>query len=102
MDAQFKKGILEMCLLHKLSQNDYYGYSLMREMRLLFPEVNDSTFYAILRRLNKEGMTSIYYGEASGGPKRKYYSITETGLESLEKNKEAWNRLKKIVSEIGI
>lgn len=102
MDAQFKKGILEMCLLHKLSQNDYYGYSLMREMRLLFPEVNDSTFYAILRRLNKEGMTSIYYGEASSGPKRKYYSITKMGMKCLDKDKEAWNRLKKIVSEIGI
>ena len=38
MDAQIKKGILEMCLLYKLSQKDYYGYSLMREMKIIFPD----------------------------------------------------------------
>jgi len=102
MDAQFKKGILGMCLLHKLSQEDYYGYNLMREMRLLFPEVSDSTFYAILRRLHKEGLASVYYGNTSGGPKRKYYSVTEAGKEALEKYKSDWAELKKIVDRIGI
>lgn len=48
MDAQIKKGILEMCILKKLSEDDYYGYTLMQEMRKLFADVNDSTFYAIL------------------------------------------------------
>ena len=54
MDAQIKKGILEMCLLLKLAKKDYYGYELMKEMNLLFPDVYESTFYAILRRLKKE------------------------------------------------
>lgn len=49
----------------KLSQNDYYGYTLMQEMRKAFTDVNDSTFYAILRRLNKEGKTETYLGEES-------------------------------------
>ena len=44
-----------MCFLKKLSQNDYYGCTLMQEMRKVFIDVNDSTFYAILRRLKKEG-----------------------------------------------
>lgn len=47
----------------KLSQNDYYGYTLMQEMRKAFTDVNNSTFYAILRRLNKEGKTETYLGE---------------------------------------
>lgn len=102
MNAQIKKGVLEMCLLYKLSQKDYYGYNLMQEMKIMFPEVNDSTFYAILRRLYKEGSTDIYYGDTSGGPKRKYYKITSYGLEQLKKFINDWNKLKNIVSQLGI
>lgn len=91
-----------MCLLYKLSKKDYYGYSLMKEMKVLFPEVNDSTFYAVLRRLKKEGSAAMYYGEESGGPKRKYYKVTEHGLEILEKYICDWNNLKEIVRQLGI
>lgn len=102
MDAQIKKGVLEMCLLYKLSQKDYYGYPLMQEMKIIFPEVNDGTFYTILRRLNKEKATDIYFGNESGGPQRKYYKITENGLNKLENFINDWNQLKSRVSEIGI
>lgn len=102
MDAQIKKGVLEMCLLYKLSQKDYYGYNLMREMKVIFPEVNDSTFYAILRRLKKEGATVIYFGEESNGPKRKYYQITKEGTRILEKHICDWNKLKEITKQLGI
>lgn len=102
LNAQIKKGVLEMCLLHKLSQKDYYGYYLMREMRVLFPEVNDSTFYAILRRLAKEEAAEVYYGEESGGPKRKYYRITENGSGVLKTYIRDWEQLKEIVGQLGI
>ena len=92
----------EVCLLYKLSEKDYYGYSLMREMKIIFPEVNDSTFYAVLRRLKKEGAADVYYGEESKGPKRKYYKITECGLKVLEKYIYDWNKLKEIVMQLGI
>lgn len=102
MDAQIKKGVLEMCILYKLSQKDYYGYPLMQEMKTLFPEVNDSTFYAILRRLSKEKAADLYLGQESGGPQRKYYKITAEGMDRLEKMIYDWNQLKTKVSEIGI
>ena len=102
MDAQIKKGVLEMCLFYKLSQKDYYGYNLMKEMKLLFPEVNDSTFYAILRRLKKEGSAGIYYGEESCGPKRKYYKITPDGIKMLENHIYDWNKLKEIIAQLGM
>ncbi|MBE5873170.1 MAG: PadR family transcriptional regulator [Lachnospiraceae bacterium] len=97
MDAQIKKGILEMCLLYKLSKQDYYGYTLMKEMKVLYPEVNDSTFYAILRRLHKEGNTTVYLGSESGGPMRKYYKLTEQGQKTLQAEIEDWCRIKGIV-----
>lgn len=102
MDAQIKKGVLEMCILYKLSKKDYYGYSLMKEMKSVFSEVNDSTFYAVLRRLNKDKAAEVYFGNESGGPQRKYYKITEEGLSRLGNYIIDWNQLKLKVSEIGI
>lgn len=102
VDAQIKKGILEMCILYKLSRQDYYGYPLMQEMKEVFSEVNESTFYAILRRLHKEGKTSSYLGKESDGPQRKYYTISEEGRKSLQILINDWNTLKTKVKEIGI
>ena len=102
MNAQIKKGVLEMCILFQLSKEDYYGYPLMQEMKTIFPEVNDSTFYAILRRLHKEGAAGTYSGSESGGPQRKYYTITEEGKNRLEQYIHDWNLLKEKVEGIGI
>ena len=100
MDDQSKKGILEMCLLLKLAKKDYYGYELMKEMNLLFPDVNESTFYAILRRLKKEGFAVQYQGEVSGGPARKYYKLSPGGERELDKKMQSWEELCEIVEQL--
>jgi len=102
MNAQIKKGILEMCLLHVISEKEMYGYDIMKKMSVYFPEVNESTFYSILRRLNKEGATETYLGDTSNGPKRKYYRITKFGLEKLEDDIKSWKQINNIVEAIGI
>lgn len=102
MDTQFKKGILEMCILRSISRESKYGYDIIHNMREYFPEVNESTFYAILRRLNAEGAASVAYGEVSKGPVRKYYKITKQGILSLEKAEKDWNKLVEAVSAVGI
>lgn len=102
MDAQMKRGVLEMCVLHQFLSGDFYGYEMMVRMRNFFPDVNDSSFYAILRRLHTLGYTKVYYGSESGGPQRKYYSITEKGKEYFQEQKDSWQKLKKCVAELGI
>ncbi len=102
MDAQIKKGILEMCILQMLNKEDYYGYTIMQEMRKLFPEVNESTFYAILRRLHKEDCAEVYWGNESNGPRRKYYHITENGRKSLESDLKDWKEIIRITRQLGI
>ena len=54
MDAQLKKGVLELCLLQCLSGEPKYGYDVIQTMRDCFPDVTEDTFYAILRRLGAE------------------------------------------------
>lgn len=102
MDSQMKRGVLEMCVLYQFLSGDYYGYDIMVKLKKFFPDVKDSSFYVILRRLHGEGYTDIYYGKESGGPQRKYYKITEKGKEYLNSAMENWKKLKAVVAEIGI
>ena len=102
MEAQLKKGVLEMCVLHTIREQPMYGYDVMKLMGQYFPEVNESTFYAILRRLHADGSAELTLGEKSGGPPRKYYSLTPAGREALNRSMEAWRHISGVVRDVGI
>jgi PadR family transcriptional regulator PadR len=102
VEAQLKKGILEMCVLFTLREKEMYGYDVMKSMKQYFPEVNESTFYAILRRLYADGNAEIFTGDTSNGPIRKYYRITPKGKEALQESIASWNRISTLVEKIGI
>jgi len=75
---QFKKGVLELCVLALLVRGDRYGYDIAsafpREM-----DISDGTVYPILRRLSAERYLGSYLSESSEGPPRKYYTVTPEG-----------------------
>lgn len=102
MDGQLKKGVLEMCLLHLISQGDAYGYELIQLSTRAFPDVLNSTVYTILRRLSSGGYITTYQGEASEGPPRKYYKITSEGISYLRESIQDWDNLCTAVKQIGI
>ena len=100
--GQMKKGVLELCILHTVSCGELYGYEIMKRVTEAFPDINESTVYAILRRLHSDGCTESYIGEVSGGPKRKYYRITDEGRIQLEKMIDEWNETLKAMNMLGI
>lgn len=102
MDAQLKKGVLELCLLQCLSGEPKYGYDVIQTMRGCFPDVTESTFYAILRRLGKEGAADTFQGSQSNGPVRKYYRLTDQGRERLAQMAADWRSLREIMQKLGI
>lgn len=102
MDAQLKKGVLELCLLQCLSGEPKYGYDVIQTMRSCFPDVTESTFYAILRRLGKEGAADTFQGSESNGPVRKYYRLTNDGRARLAEMTEDWRNLQVIMRKLGI
>jgi len=71
-------------------------------MNLYFSEINESAFYAILRRIYGAGYTEVYFQEPTLGPKRKYYSKTNIGKNELEQYINVWKKITTIVSDIGI
>ena len=85
-----KRDLLELCLLQLLTAEDRYGYDLLRRLSAVFPDTQESTIYAILRGLCKEGCTETYQGETSGGPTRKYYRLTKKGKKLLDSKREEW------------
>lgn len=102
MDAQMKKGVLEMCVLHLLSRGPLYGYEVMKTVQEAFPDVYDGSVYAVLRRLHADGCTETYLGETSGGPPRKYYRLTGAGRTRLAEAKSEWNSLVAAVRRLKI
>ncbi len=86
MNAQYKKGVLELCVLSMLKKRDCYGYEISDYLSKRI-EIADGTVYPILRKLKADGLLSTYLQEQSGGPPRKYYCLTELGRQSYEKDR---------------
>jgi PadR family transcriptional regulator, regulatory protein PadR len=99
VNVQFKKGVLELCVLVLTSQKDRYGYELVEEISKKF-EISEGTIYPLVRRLTKEGLFSTYLMESTEGPPRKYYKITEKGLEMKKVLVDEWSLFTKGVSEM--
>ena len=86
MNAQCKKGVLELCVLSLLKKRDHYGYEISDYLSNRV-DIADGTVYPILRKLKSDGMLTTYLQEESGGPPRKYYSLTSLGRETYEQDK---------------
>ena len=89
MNAQFKKGVLELVVLISLAKNDMYGYEIVSEVSKII-EVNEGTIYPLLKRLTNEKYFETYLRESSEGPPRKYYHLTKSGELYKNELKEEW------------
>ena len=78
MNAQFKKGILELVVRISVTGRDMYGYELVSEVSKVI-DVNEGTIYPLLKRLTNEHYFETYLKESTEGPPRKYYHLTEAG-----------------------
>jgi PadR family transcriptional regulator PadR len=89
MNIQYKKGVIELCILAALSKMDMYGYELSTNISKEI-DISDGTVYPILRKLKSDGLVTTFLSEFSGGPPRKYYSITETGKRKYQVESKEW------------
>lgn len=98
MDAQMKKGLLDVCVLHILKQGDTYGYKLTQQITK-FMETSESALYPVLRRLEAQSYLETYSAEHSGRLRR-YYRITAEGTMRLNEYKNELLEQKKIINFI--
>jgi PadR family transcriptional regulator PadR len=96
--SQIRKGSLEMCLLAAIARRPCYGFDIMQELRDLL--TSEGTLYPLLNRLQNEGAIDAYWQESASGPPRKYYTLTETGRETLAHMQIEWQRYTSAVEAV--
>lgn len=94
MDVQLKRGLLDVCVLAAIKNEDSYGYKIIKDMKP-YVELSESTLYTILKRLENSNMLTVWTAE-HGGRLRKYYRITDAGIKRIEEFKQDWTQIESI------
>ena len=89
MNSQYKKGVVELCVLSLLEKGDCSGYEISETLSRHI-DIADGTVYPVLRKLKADGLLTTYLQEESGGPPRKYYQLTQLGRETYQADREEY------------
>ncbi len=98
MDAQLKKGLLEICVLSAIEREESYGYKIISDLEP-YVVISESTLYPILRRLEQSGAVTTRNVEYNGRLRR-YFSITPIGREKVKDfidSMSEFDRIKKFI-----
>ena len=99
--SQLMRGTLEGCILKIISKKTTYGYEIMMSLKNKgFEDISEGTIYPLLMRLEKQGCISAELLPSPLGPKRKYYTITESGRNYLKSFEYSWCKIAESVGEI--
>ena len=94
MDVRLKRGLLDVCVLAAIKDEDSYGYKIIKDLKP-YIVLSESTLYTILKRLETAGLLTVRTAE-HGGRLRKYYHITDIGRKRIEEFKEEWEEIMSI------
>ena len=94
MDVQLKRGLLDICVLAAIKDEESYGYQIVKDMKP-YVDISESTLYPILRRLETAELLTVRSAEHNGRL-RKYYRITDAGLSRIRAFKEEWREIMSI------
>ena len=96
MDVQLKRGLLDICVLAAIKDEESYGYQIVKDMKP-YVDISESTLYPILRRLETAELLTVRSAEHNGRL-RKYYRLTDAGLSRIQAFKEEWREVMSIYS----
>ena len=96
MDVQLKRGLLDICVLAAIKDEESYGYQIVKDMKP-YVDISESTLYPILRRLETAELLTVRSAEHNGRL-RKYYRVTDAGLSRIQAFKEEWREVMSIYS----
>ena len=91
MDVQLKRGLLDVCVLAAIKDEESYGYKIIKDLKP-YVALSESTLYTILKRLETARMLTVRTAEHDGRL-RKYYRITRLGLLRIQDFKEEWREI---------
>jgi PadR family transcriptional regulator, regulatory protein PadR len=98
--SQMKKGIFEFCILSIIKKGEAYPSDIVEEMKAANLQILEGTLYPLLTRLKNADMLSYRWVESSGGPPRKYFSLTPTGESFYSDLEKTWKELAEAVNKV--
>ncbi|MBI9014739.1 MAG: PadR family transcriptional regulator [Clostridiales bacterium] len=99
MNTQFKKGILDLCVLSILNEADCYGYDIVNKI-LEYMKISEGSIYPLLRRLKKDNLVTSYLKESIEGPPRKYYKLTVEGISAYHNLLNEWDSFQNSINQL--
>lgn len=99
-NSDLVRGNIDTFILRVLKDGDNYGYQIIKEISLRSNnrfELKEPTLYSSLRRLEKQGFITSYWGEETQGGRRKYYTLTAEGQDRFNQNWEEWKAAREII-----
>ena len=97
--AQMRKGVLELCVLSIIAQEEAYPTDIINKLKASKLIVVEGTLYPLLNRLKDSSLLDYTWRESKSGPPRKYYQITQQGDEFLVGLKDTWTELTHAVNQ---
>lgn len=102
LSSDLLRGHTDTIILGLLQDGDKYGYEITKLVRDRSDQaygLKEATMYSSLKRLEKDGYITSYWGDETFGGRRKYYKVTGSGLETFDQNKKNWNFAKQILDK---
>lgn len=103
LSADLLRGYTDTIILKQLSDGDSYGYRISKAVAEQSGgglELKEATLYTAFRRLEGAGCIRSYWGDEQSGARRRYYSLTDVGLEKLLKDCEAWRETRQVLDQL--
>ena len=104
--SQMRKGVLEFCILSIIRQGEVYPSDIVDEMKSAGLHILEGTLYPLLTRLKNAGYLTYRWVESNSGPPRKYFLMTEQGLQFYAELERTWKELadavQKLTSQDGV
>ena len=100
LKSQMRKGLLEYCILAIISRDEAYASDILDQLKVAQLVVVEGTVYPLLTRMKNEGLLTYRWQESTGGPPRKYYTLTESGQQLLSQLDAEWQTICQAVNLI--
>ncbi|MBP7931031.1 MAG: PadR family transcriptional regulator [Chitinophagaceae bacterium] len=91
--SQMRKGVLEFCILSIIQRGEAYPSDIIEEMKKAKLNILEGTLYPLLTRLKNADLLNYRWVESSGGPPRKYFSLTEKGAAFYKDLENTWREM---------
>jgi PadR family transcriptional regulator PadR len=100
LKSQMRKGLLEYCILAIISRDEAYASDILDQLKVAQLVVVEGTVYPLLTRMKNEGLLTYRWQESTGGPPRKYYTLTDNGQQLLAQLDAEWRSIYQAINRI--